>query len=163
MFHVDTGKGTCSRGRVRVLEQASWRGLELRKTEHKEAGQGKRRWVGRHPSYRFLLFHLPPPPPHTFPIWGEAGDVTAWPHCPLSSGLRELQTKERLSYEPNPTVSRAWGRKHAHCCDLGHDDVGRPSVSSRAVACWDRGGHPVPACDEPLPAEVQEQADLVGR
>lgn len=23
------------------------------------------------------LFHLPPPPPHTFPIWGEAGDVTA--------------------------------------------------------------------------------------
>lgn len=46
--------------------------------------------------------------------------------------MRELQTKERPSYEPNPTVSRAWGRKHAHCCDLGHDDVGRPSVSSRA-------------------------------
>lgn len=43
MFHVDTGKGTCSRGRVRVLEQASWRGLELKKMEHKEAGQEKRR------------------------------------------------------------------------------------------------------------------------
>lgn len=46
--------------------------------------------------------------------------------------MRELQTKERPSYEPNQTTSRAWGRKHAHCCDLGRDDMGQLPVSSRA-------------------------------
>ena len=39
-----------------------------------------------------------------------------------------------------------------------------PCLSSRVCRLvWEDGGDPVPACDERLPAQVQEQADLVGR
>lgn len=93
------------------------------------------------------------------------GLIFTWLACRGQGSTDEGTADERApSYEPSQTVSRVWGRKHAHCCDLGHDDMGQPSVSSRVCRLVrQEEGHPVPACDEHLPAEVQEQADLVGR
>ena len=61
------------------------------------------------------------------------GLIFTWLACRGQGSTDEGTADERAPpYEPNQTRSRAWGRKHAHCCDLGRDDMGQPPVSSWA-------------------------------
>ena len=61
------------------------------------------------------------------------GLIFTWLACRGQGSTDEGTADERAPPdEPHETRSRAWGRKHAHCCDLGRDDMGQPPVSSRA-------------------------------